>query len=80
MQINRKQLYIRYRAIRRKLNYTHLQAVKALASFYHVQPSTIVFELISYPRHKQEEEEEEEDGTADRVLYAVMTENPFNVY
>lgn len=79
MQINRKQLYIRYRAMRRKLNYTHTRAIKALARIYHISPIAIAFELSLAKADNKSESDNDSDRVSD-VLYAVMTENPFNVY
>ena len=81
MQINRKQLYIRYRAMRRKLNYTHIRAIKALARIYHVSPIAIAFELsLAKADNKSESDNDNDSDRVSDVLYAVMTENPFNVY
>ena len=76
MQINREQLYIRYRVIRRKLNYTHTRAIKALARIYHVSPIAIAFELSLAKADKSDSDSD----TASDVVYNVMTENPFNLY
>lgn len=78
MQINRKQLYIRYRQIRRELNYTHTRAIKALARIYHVSPIAMAFELSLAKADKSDNDNDSD--TASGVLYAVMTENPFNIY
>lgn len=79
MQINRKQLYIRYRQIRRKLNYTHTRAIKALARIYHVSPIALAFEL-SLAKADNANDNDNDNDTASDVVYNVMTENPFNVY
>lgn len=76
MQINRKQLYVRYRQIRRKLNYTHTRTIKALARIYHMSPIAIAFELSLAKADKSDNDSD----TASDVVYNVMTENPFNVY
>ena len=78
MQINRKQLYIRYRQIRWKLNYTHTRAIKALARIYHISPIAIAFELSLAKADKNDSDSD--NARASDVLYAVMTENPFNLY
>lgn len=80
MQINRKQLYIRYRAIRRKLNYTHTRAIKALARIYHVSPIVIAFELSLAKAAKSDSDSDSDSATASDVVFNVLTENPFNVY
>lgn len=77
MQINRKQLYIRYRQIRRKLNYTHTRAIKALARIYHVSPIALAFELSLA---KADNKSDSDSDTASDVVYSVLTENPFNIY
>lgn len=77
MQINRKQLYVRYRQIRRKLNYTHTRAIKALARIYRMSPIAIAFELSLA---KADNKSDSDSDTASDVLYVVMSENPFNLY
>lgn len=76
MQINSKQLYVRYRAMRRKMSYTHTRAIKALARIYHVSPIAIAFELSLA---KADKSDSDNDIVSD-VVYNVLTENPFNVY
>lgn len=78
MKLNRKQLYVRYRQIRRKLSYSHTSTVKALARVYHVSPIAIAFELSLAKADKSESDND--NDTASDVLYSVLTENPFNVY
>ena len=77
MQVNRKQLYIRYRVIRRKLNYSHIRAIKALSRIYHISPIAIAFEL-SLAKADKSDSDNDNAITSD-VVYNVMTENPFNV-
>lgn len=76
MQINRKQLYVRYRAMRRKMSYTHTRAIKALARIYHISPIAIAFELSLAKADKNDSDSD----TASDVVYNVLTENPFNLY
>lgn len=78
MQINRKQLYVRYRQIRKELRYTHTKAIKALARVYRVSPIAIAFEL-SLAKTGDSPSDSDSDSASD-VVYNVMTENPFNVY
>lgn len=79
MQVNRKQLYIRYRVIRRKLNYTHIRAIKALSRIYHISPIAIAFEL-SLAKADNKSDSDSDNAITSDVVYNVMTENPFNVY
>lgn len=78
MKLNRKQLYVRYRQIRRKLNYTHTRAIKALARIYHVSPIAIAFELSL--AKSGDNTSDSDSATASDVVFTVLTENPFNVY
>ena len=79
MQINRKQLYVRYRQIRRKLNYTHTRAIKALSRIYHISPIALAFELSLAKADNKSDSANDNDRASD-VVYNVLTENPFNVY
>lgn len=76
MKLNREQLYIRYRQIRRELRYTHTKAIKALARVYRVSPIALAFELSLA---KADRSDSDSDSASD-VLYTVLTENTFNVY
>ena len=80
MQINRKQLYVRYRQIRRKLNYTHTRAIKALARIYRISPIAIAFELSLAKADKSDNDSDNDNAITSDVLYTVMSENQFNVY
>ena len=81
MQINRKQLYVRYRAMRRKLSYTHTRAIKALARIYRMSPIAIAFELsLAKADNKSDSDSDNDNAITSDVLYTVMSENQFNVY
>ena len=80
MKLNRKQLYVRYRQIRRKLNYTHTRAIKALSRVYNVSPIAIAFELSLAKADKSDNDSTSDSAAASDVLHVVLTENPFNLY
>lgn len=79
MKLNRKQLYVRYRQIRRKLNYTHTRAIKALSRVYNVSPIAIAFEL-SLAKADNKSDSDNDSAVSSDVLHVVLTENPFNLY